>query len=408
MRDDQGTIAILFGLTAFAMTMTVGLAIDGARYYSTSNRVKATLDAAALAAGQMLDDESYTDADIQARAAGYFNAHWPQAAQSGLAMASPVTTVDRAKFEVSVALNANLQTTFGQIAGINQFDMSRVSTVSYRTKKIELALVLDTTGSMCMPCSKLDAVKAAANDVVDSMLDGTHPPGTMKIAIAPFAASVNAGPYASAVSGGSSTDGCVVERSGGSAFTDDQASGGARLNVQSNMPANSNYSCPNESVLPLSEDNPTLKSQIAGMTANGGTAGHLGTAWGWYLVSPNWASMFPKASRPRKYTDLSTIKSVLIMTDGEYNTSYLTPGQNSTDPAVTGSSSYQAMQLCNNMKAQGIQVWTVAFQSSTKSEAFLRNCATDSAHFFSAANEADLKAAFHNVANQLSALRISK
>ncbi len=407
-RDECGSIAILFSLTAFAMMMTVGLAVDGARYYSMSTRVKASLDAAALAAGQMLDDDSYTDSDIQSRAAGYFNAHWPASARTDLSMVSPVTTVDRANFQVSVALNANLKTTFGQIAGINQFDVSRVATVAYRTKKVELALVLDTTGSMCMPCSKLDGVKAAANDVVDSMLDGTHPPGTMKIAIAPFAAAVNAGSFASTVSGGSSSDGCVVERSGNSAFTDDPATGGARLNSQSTMSGNSNYSCPGSSVLPLTEDPTVLKSQIAGLTANGGTAGHLGTAWGWYLVSPNWAPLFPKASRPRKYTDMSSIKSVLIMTDGEYNTSYLTSGQNSSDPLVTGSSSYQAMQLCNNMKAQGIQVWTVAFQSSTQSETFLRACATDFSHFFSAANESDLKAAFHAVANQLSALRISK
>lgn len=407
-RDERGTIAVLFSLTAFAMMMSVGVAIDGARYYSTSSRVKASLDAAALAAGQMLDDDSYTDADIQARAAGYFNAHWPASSQSDISLASPVTTVDRANFEVSVALTANLKTSFGQIAGINQFDVSRVSTVAYRTKKVELALVLDTTGSMCMPCTKLDGVKAAANDVVDSLLDGTHPSGTMKIAIAPFAAAVNAGAYASGVSGGSSRDGCVVERSGGNAYTDALATGGARLNTQANMPANGNYSCPGSSIMPLSEDPTALKSQIAGLTANGGTAGHLGTAWGWYLVSPNWATLFPKASRPRKYTDTSSIKSVLIMTDGEYNTSYLTSGQNSTDPLMTGSSSYQAMQLCNNMKAQGIQVWTVAFQSSTASETFLRNCATDSAHFFSAADEAALKSAFHTVANQLSALRIAK
>ena len=407
-RNEDGTIALLFALTIFSMMLTAGLAIDGARYYKASSRVSSTLDSAALAAGQMLDEPNYTDTDIQNQAAGYFNAHWGQSTPQDYKMSPPVTTIDRSNSQVTVALNASLVTTFGQVAGIKQFDLSRVSTVTFRLKKVELAMVLDTTGSMCQPCSKLDGVKAAANDVVDSLLDGTHPAGTMKVAIAPFAATVNAGAYAASVSGGSSTDGCVVERSGGSAFTDAIATGSDRLAAQANVPANSNYSCPASAVMPLSEDVAGLKAQISSLTANGGTAGHLGAAWGWYLVSPKWSSLFPKSSRPRQYTDKSVIKSVLIMTDGEFNTSYLTAGQNSTDPLVNGSSSNQAMQICNNMKAQGVQVWTVAFQSSPASETFLRDCASDAAHFFPAANEAALKDAFHTVANQLTALRLSK
>ena len=242
-RNDEGTIALLFGLTIFAMLLTAGLAIDGARYYKANGRVMSTLDSAALAAGQMLDDPNYTDTDIQNQAAGFFQAHWGQNTlnRQDINLLAPVTTIDRNNSQVSVAVTGSIATTLGQVAGVKQFDLSRVSTVTFRQKKIELAMALDTTGSMCQPCSKLDGVKAAANDVVDALLDGTHPPGTMKVAIAPFAASVNAGAYAASVSGGSSADGCVVERSGGGAFTDALATGSQQLNSNQTVPTNSNY-----------------------------------------------------------------------------------------------------------------------------------------------------------------------
>ena len=116
----------------------------------------------------------------------------------------------------------------------------------------------------------------------------------------------------------------------------------------------------------------------------------------------------PKGARGRAYGDQSTIKSVLLMTDGEFNTSYLSQGQNSVDRTVLGSSPNQALELCNGMKARGITVWTVAFQASPAAEALLRDCASSTSNFFSAVDSAGLQAAFVQVARQLTALRLSQ
>ena len=48
-------------------------------------------------------------------------------------------------------------------------------------------------------------------------------------------------------------------------------------------------------VMPLTSDVDALKAKINGLSASGGTAGHLGTAWAWYTLSPNWASLWPTA-----------------------------------------------------------------------------------------------------------------
>ena len=405
-RDERGTIALIFALSVVVVMGMVGMSVDGARAYRLSSRITSMLDAAALAAGTMLDEEEYSDAEIQARALAYFNANW--SALDDVVMSPPTTTVDRAKFEVKVGVDARLKTSLGSVVGIQNIDIQREATIVFRTKKVELALVLDTTGSMCMPCDKIDSLKAAAKAVVNALLDGTHPTGTMKIAIAPYAASVNAGALASTVTGGAAGDGCVVERTGANAFTDVLPTAGSRLSTINTVPSNGNYSCPTAGIMPLSEDKALLRGKIDALSTNGGTAGHIGAAWGWYLVSPQWGSLFPRGAKPRSYSDQSTIKSVLLMSDGIFNTSYLAAGQNSMDRTTAGSSPYQALQLCNAMKASGVTVYTVAFQAPPDAEDLLRDCATDAGHFFAVADPAALQTAFTEVARRLTALRIAQ
>jgi hypothetical protein len=151
----------------------------------------------------------------------------------------------------------------------------------------------------------------------------------------------------------------------------------------------------------------TLRSAVDGLAAVGGTAGHIGTAWGWYLLSPNWTSVWPNDSDPRPYgTDV--VKAVLLMTDGAFNTSYKNGNMNSTDVSAAGSSPYQAMQLCSNMKAAGIMVYSVAFQSPPAAEALLRACASSPADYYDATTAADLKSNFRDIADKLTSLRISR
>src|SRR5690606_3753817 len=91
--------------------------------------------------------------------------------------------------------------------------------------------------------------------------------------------------------------------------------------VREDLTGRSIQSCPaNAAILPLSDDKAVLGSTVGSYTDGGSTAGHLGTAWGWYLVSPEWAGTSAEACRPAPYRDGHTIKAVVVMTDGIYNT----------------------------------------------------------------------------------------
>ena len=96
------------------------------------------------------------------------------------------------------------------------------------------------------------------------------------------------------------------------------------------------------------------------------------------------------------------------MTDGEFNTSYLPGNMNSTDVAAAGSSGNQALSLCSNMQASAanVQIYSVAFQAPLEAENLLRTC-SGAPNFFDASSSGDLIAAFREIAERLTSLRIS-
>ena len=63
------------------------------------------------------------------------------------------------------------------------------------------------------------------------------------------------------------------------------------------------------SVQPLSTDKTMLKRRVDKLVTSGSTAGHLGTAWAWYLLSPKWGYLFPAASAPGPYSDLTVMNT---------------------------------------------------------------------------------------------------
>ena len=165
---------------------------------------------------------------------------------------------------------------------------------------------------------------------------------------------------------------------------------------------------------PLSNDRTMLKRRIDKLTLAGATAGHIGTAWAWYTISPNWGDIFTGASKPASYSDEKTRKIAVLMTDGDYNTEYwngveakTSNGADANYNANNGASEAQAPKLCTAMKAKGIEVFTVGFQVSTAAKALLMNCATDASHYYDATSGDALKQAFRDIALKISTLRIS-
>jgi len=213
---------------------------------------------------------------------------------------------------------------------------------------------------------------------------------------------------------------CATERTGSDAFTD--AAPNAAL-VGRNYPATGNP-CPAANPMqPLTSDDEVLQNRISNMNASGSTGGHIGVAWGWYLLSPNFAYLFPEESQPAAYDDEDLIKVAVLMTDGEYNSSYCngvisrdsTAGSGATSDhincnATNGHAFAQATQLCAAMRDQGIVIYTVGFEivNDQRARDLVNGCATDAEHVYLADNRAELTAAFADIAQAISQLRLSR
>lgn len=213
---------------------------------------------------------------------------------------------------------------------------------------------------------------------------------------------------------------CVTERVGAQAYTE-VAPSSASSWVGRHYP-DINGACISDTIMPLTSNAAAVKSRIDAFTVSGSTAGQIGIAWGWYMVSPNWNSLWP-AGAAAEYNTAETLKAVVIMTDGEFNTPYCNgvisrqagSGSGSNNAkidcnATNGDPFAQSASLCTAMKAQGVVVYTVGFgiASGGDAAAMLANCASTPDNFFLPANGGDLSQAFAAIGRSISQLRISK
>jgi Flp pilus assembly protein TadG len=412
-RDQRGTVAMIFALCIFALIMAMGLAIDIARAIHTKTKISSALDAAALAAAKSLHDGQMSTGDIMALARRYFDINLGESGRPNFGNISDFNVVvDKDKSTVSISATADVPTTFARIGGVEKISLPTSAAAAFSPKDIELALSLDVTGSMCSPCSKIADLQSAARDMIDILLPfGRTSTNKVRVGLAPFAAGVNAGAYAIAATNKTGSDNCVFERDGADAATDAAAAGSYLKIAGDPGVAATRNNCPSSGqVTALSDNTSSLKDAISDLRSGGSTAGHLGTAWAWYLVSPKWASIWPSASRPAEYGDGKTIKAVVLMTDGVYNTFGGACDRGCTNASTQARKSQDlADQLCKNMKDQKVVVYSVGFMLDDPiAETVLKSCASSTNTFFRAENGDQLRTAFRRIAEDLLRLRLSQ
>ena len=403
-RDQHGSIAIIFGLSLLLIIFAIGFSLDTAQAIRTSSKIASALDAASLAVARAMSENNLTPAEAQALAVRYFEAEVSGIDAGSFTWSNFKVEIDPVTGTVKIAADIAVPTSFARVLDVNNVNFTKSSTTVFKMRNVELAMVLDITGSMSG--QKIADLKLAADDIVDIMLPAGKP-SMNRIALAPYAASVNAGAYAAVATDNESLDGCAIERKGSHAYTDEAPDSGRYLEAEKSPPVNwRKYKCPLAEIMPLNSDAAAIKAEIDSLVADGSTAGHIGLGWGWYMVSPLWTPIWPTASDPKPYDDPNTIKAIILMTDGEFNTSYHNGPMNQT-------SSDQALEICNNIKDPGftkgnLTVYSVAFQSPPAAEATLKACATSPAHYFSASNGTELRAAFQDIAKRLQSLRLAK
>ena len=399
--DKGGNVTMIFAMMLVPLGAIVGLGLEYGTVVSARSKVQSIADSAALAAGR----EFQVSGDISASALvaeNFYNAAVAKMKSDNarLHIPTPSVTIDSQTGTMTILTTGILYTQFARLVNFNQFDFGSrteaVLSMGGGDQSIEVAMMLDVTGSM--GGSKIVDMKAAAKDVIEILVANDQSDHTSRVALAPFSRSVKVGPYYQAVTGSSPVSGnktCVTERTGSQKFSDAPPASGQYVKKY-----NTSYKCrPSSKIVPLTDDKNLLNATIDSFNASGSTAGHIGTAWAWYMVSPNWNNVWPTESQATAYNQEDTIKSVILLTDGQYNTQY----------SSNGSSDYQARQLCENMKAEGVIVYTVGFELTASSAiATMEQCASSESHYYLADDGDALKLAFRDIAFKLAQLRLSK
>ena len=183
-RNKHGNVAILFGLAIIPIVLAVGVAVDYGRALMVRERMADAADASALAIGSWTN---LTETQMKAKAQKFFDANYSDSSAVGTASAVKVSFPGE---DIVVKVSGTVPTTFMRLANVDSIDVGASSTVTRKQRKIELALVLDTTGSMDSS-GKMDAMQAAAKKMVQTLFKGDK--DDVKIGVVPFSGAVNIG-----------------------------------------------------------------------------------------------------------------------------------------------------------------------------------------------------------------------
>lgn len=409
LHNEHGSIATMFALTVFIVFGFVGSAIDFARVYRARSAIQSGIDTATLA-GARAKQLGGTDTDAIAAANAYLS---PIKQKLGLAGSIEFSVADNGSTLIGSAL-IDVPTMFLKVVGMEKLSFQAAGAATFGAgsnsqTNVELVMMLDTTGSM--QGQKIADLRSAAQDLVDIVVSDNQSGATSRVGVVPFSIAVkldkNTFEAATGRTWSGAYKGCVVERTGADAYTDATPAAAAFvMPLEDKAPG---YACNSiAQIMPLTDKKAELKQTISTLTAGGSTAGHLGTAWAWYLLSPKWASSVDQPNTPAPYSDITATnpdgsqklrKIAVLMTDGAYNTQY-----SNVD------STTQARNLCTEMKKTGIVVYTVGFQLGGDAVATetLQGCASDPTKFYDATTGDALKAAFRDIALKAAPLRLSR
>ena len=448
--DQSGAVAVVFAVSCLVLIMTMGLAIDYARNESVRSDVQTALDDALLSAAAQSRRQ---DADPVKLAKKFFEENWTRKYKDAL-VDFQVVKGDNGSLTGNAVVS--MPTTLTQVAGIKKMQLNLSSSVQMGEGSLELVLALDTTGSMAG--AKIDSLKSSATELVETLFDISSANERIKIGVVPFAQYVNVGQenrnesWMSVPADSSEeneycydrqnvigTSNCRTETATATndgvpytytyetcdyEYSDPEhvcepitstiawhgcaGSRGHPLNTQDQsfedpVPGVMNQTCGMQ-VLPLSSDEGPVLDALNGLTASGETYIPAGLTWGWRALSPE-APFTGGAAYDAEKEGVPVRKILVLMTDGANTKSPTYPSHDGLDGEVSDS---LTSELCTNIKATGIELYTVAFEvSDDDTKTLLRSCASSTKNFFDAESSESLRMAFVNIAKDVTPLRLS-
>lgn len=424
-----GALAVAFALMAPVVVGAAGMGIDYARAYLVQQRLSHAIDAAALAAVASSSSQSQMEENVRR----FFEANFPPE-KLGVTFEPEVKILGS---DVHVTGTAKYETAFLNVIGIDEVEVQAVTQVTREIQAIEVALVLDVTGSMASN-NNIGTLREAATSFVNIVFSRSSNPDLVKVGLVPYSTAVNVGPYGL----GYDMDGDAY----GTSFVnnpDDVVFDQSRKNQwhgcveASEEPWDTrdhdgpwdmyrfdcggwglcesyydrfwnrdpNTWCNKAHVIPLSSDKEKLINHISTFQAQGSTLGNQGMVWGYRVLSPD-----PPFTEGSPWSAFTASRTAVMMTDGQnfINSYYSAYGPSSQHSVDDDDLNDKLLETCENMKEQGISIYTITFASgvNARTKDFYRACASTPDQYFDAPEQDDLIFVFETIGRELSNIHI--
>lgn len=366
-RDDDGEIIILTLLLLVVMLVVGGMGVDFMRQESERHALQSVSDRAVLAAANL--DSSLEAEDV---VVSYFDA----AGYEDAIIGTPQIGADVGSTAVQVSSAVDVSTIFLRLIGMDELPAPAASAAVVGASEVEVAMVLDISGSMEEIVDgtgqrKMDLLKVAAADFVEDVIDPTNP-DKVSISLIPYTTHVaasdelfealNTTPDSwvldddgdvyqidSSDAGFASIDPDRVTTNSRSTCIDFEESDYATTTfdtaktyqqvetfgwADSSSPEFRKPLCPQEwyqKIIPMSQDVTELQAAIAEYEPTSNTSIQIGMRWATALLDPSARTLLASLPstdpafagvRPLDYGGgteggTSNIKYVILMTDGE-------------------------------------------------------------------------------------------
>lgn len=432
LRAREGNVATMFAIAIIPVVGLTGAAVDYSRAASARTGMQAALDATALAMAKLAP--TLTQSELQQKTTAYFNAMFSHPEAKNIVITPTFSTGGGS--QLTIAVSGSVDATFTKVLGFTSLNIGSTSTVKWGMNRLRVALALDNTGSMA-DAGKIGALKTATNSLLTQLKDAATTNGDVYVSIIPFNKMVNAGSsnynqswvdfvdhpsyvgwdkqngacsnnnfptYDECISKNNKTwtpnahstwNGCVTDRDkpydvDGSAPTS---------NANTKFPAEQYGECP-QPVMGLSYNWSSMTNLVNAMTPAGTTNQTVGLVWAWMSLTGGGPFTVPTMDPNYQYQ-----KIIILMSDG-LNTQNRWDGTGwSQSPEVDS----RMALACQNAKNAGLTIYTIHVNTDgDPTSTILRDCATDTAKFYTVTSSSQLGAVFTTIGTNLSKLRIAR
>jgi Flp pilus assembly protein TadG len=442
---NQGNIAVIFAIACVPMISFVGAAIDYSRANSARSSMQAALDSTALMLSKDLSSGAITASQITTKAQAYFAALYTNTDAQSISINATYTANSSMGSTIQVNGSGSVTTDFLKVAGFPNINFNTSSTTAWGNVRLRVAMALDNTGSMAQD-GKIAALRTAASNLIDQLSALAKNPGDVYVSVIPFAKDVNVGSsnytqtwidwtdwnaangtnvcngynsrgnctgYTWTPANHNTWTGCVTDRT---QPYDTQDTTPATSNVATLFPAeeyneNGELYCktgnnpPLQQIAPLSYNWTSLKSMISAMQPTGGTDQPIGLAWAWQSLQQTLPMNAPAEDSNYTYTH-----AIILLSDG-LNTEDRWPAYGNGNTQYGGQIDARQKILCDNIKAQGVTIYTIQVNTSTPADPtspVLSYCASGAQNFFLLYSASQVVTAFNTIGTSLSKLRVAK